>query len=344
MTNSTLGPSEPDLMLLRVITSPVAEVEARWEAWARSVDIDVLSPAAYGLLPALYKTVEAAGLTHPWVARLRGVYRRQWTESQRHLAASEAVGVVLAAAGIDFLRPADLQVSRVLREPAAQQLGRPRVAVNWWTTPSALSALTSAGWRIDDEESRSRSLRTRLTRTSWLISSDVGGTVELVNFFNPWLVDERRDADLWERARAAPGAGPPDASPADVAVAALTDQLDLPGAVRWAPGAAAVLDAVGEQVDLNAILDRRAARGVLPVIIARLRFLVDEGLGAGAGRLLSEAQELTARHPLPTTAPQRASDWGRRRVRALGRRPTAVRELVGRHGGLAGVRDYLGRY
>jgi len=344
MTNSTLGPIDHDVLLLRVITSPVAEVEDRWSAWAEAVDIDHLSQAAYGLLPALYKTVEAAGVEHPWVARLRGVYRRQWTESQRHLAAAEAVGSVLAAAGIEFLRPVDQQVSRFLPDPATQQLGRPRVAVGWWTTPAALDALTRAGWHLDDDGSRAGSLRARLTRTSWPISSETGGAAVLVNFFDPWLVDERRDADVWSRARAVSGSGPPDASPADVAVGVLTDQLDLPGAVRWAPAVAALLDAVGEGVDLDAVLDRRAARGVLPVVAGRIRFLAAEGLARDAGRLLRDVQTLVARHPLPVTTPERAADWSRRRLRGLVRRPTAVREIIGRHGGLAGVRDYLARY
>ena len=168
--------------------------------------------------------------------------------------------------------------------------------------------------------------------------------MELVNFFNPWLVDERRDADVWERARATPGSGPHAASAVDVAVVALTDQLDLPGAVRWAPGAAAVLDSIGDGVELGAVLDRRVARGVLPVVVSRLQCLVDEGLSSGAERLLADAQKLAKRHHLPATRSERTSDWGRRRARALARRPTATRELLARHGGLAGVRDYLARY
>ena len=190
-------------------------------------------------------------MTHPWLARVRGTYRRHWTEGQRRLAEYDAAASVLTDAGVEFLRPADQQVGGFLHDPTVQQLGRPRVAVDWWTAPNALDALADAGWRVDDEASRARSLRARLTRTDWPISTEGGMSAELVNFFDPWIVDERRDADVWERARAAPGAGPPNASASDVAVAALTDQLDLAGAVRWALGAAAVLDAVGENVSLQ---------------------------------------------------------------------------------------------
>jgi hypothetical protein len=337
-------PTEGDLALLRVVMAPTDETAARWEAWAAGADIEALSQAAYGLLPALYKALEAAGVTHPWVARVRGTYRRHWAERQRHLAEYEAAASVLTDAGLEFLRPADQQVGGFLHEPTVQQLGRPRVAVNWWTAPNALDALADAGWRIDDEAPRGRSLRARLTRTDWPISTEGGMSAKLVNFFDPWIVDERRDADVWERARAAPGAGLPNASASDVAVAALTDQLDLAGAVRWALGAAAVLDAVGENVSLQPVLDRPAARWVLPIIVSRLQLLVSEGLSPNAVRPLLQAQELAALHRLPTTMPQRASDWGRRRVRALARRPTAARQILARHGGLAGVRAYLARH
>jgi hypothetical protein len=169
-------------------------------------------------------------------------------------------------------------------------------------------------------------------------------SAELVNFFNPWIVDARRDADVWERARAAPGSGPPNVSASDVAVAALTDQLDLAGAVRWALGTAAVLDAVGENVSLRPALDRPAARWALPIVVSRLQLLVREGLSPNARRPLLEAEELAAWHRLPTTAPERASDWGRARVRALARRPSAARQVIARYGGLAGVRSYLARH
>jgi hypothetical protein len=337
-------PTEGDLALLRVVMAPTDETAARWETWAAGVDIDVLSQAAYGLLPALYKALEAAGVTHPWLARVRGTYRRHWTERQRHLVAYEAAASVLSNAGVEFLRPADQQVGDFLDDPAVLQLGRPRLAVSWWTAPNALDALADAGWRVDDEASRRRSLRARLTRTNWPISTESGMTAELVNFFNPWIVDERRDADVWERARAAVGSGPPNASASDVAVAALTDRLELAGAVRWALGAAAVLDAVGENLRLQPILDRPAARWVLPIVVSRLELLVSEGLSANAGRPLLEAQELAVLHRLPTTPSQRASDWGRRRVRALARRPTAARQILMRYGGLAGVRSYLARH
>jgi hypothetical protein len=336
-------PTEADLALLRVVTAPADETGARWEAWAAGADIDVLSQAAHGLLPALYKALEAAGVRHPWLARVRGTYRRHWTERQRHLAAYDAAASVLSEAGIEFLRPADQQVGEFLHEPAVLPLSRPRLSVSWWTAPNTLDALAEIGWRVDDEASRRRSLRARLTRTNWPIASQGGMSAELVNFFNPWIVDERRDADVWERARAA-GSGPPNVSASDVAVAALTDQLDHAGAVRWALGTAAVLDAVGENVSLRPALDRPAARWALPIVVSRLQLLVSEGLSPNARRPLLEAEELAARHRLPKTASERASDWGRRRVRAWARRPTAARQVIARYGGLAGVRLYLARY
>jgi hypothetical protein len=78
--------------------------------------------------------------------------------------------------------------------------------------------------------------------------------------------------------------------------------------------------------------------------VSRLQLLVREGLSPNAGGPLLEAQELAARHRLPTTARERAWDWKRRRVQALARRPTAARQILTRYGGLAGVRSYLARH
>ena len=220
-------------------------------------------------------------------------------------------------------------------------------AVPAWRSTGGRHPTPSMLWRtpagaLTTRHREPRSLRARLTRTDWPISTEGGMTAELVNFFDPWIVDERRDADVWERARAAAGAGPPNASASDVAVAALTDQLDLAGAVRWALGAAAVLDAVGENVSLRPVLDRPARTVGAPVVVSRLQLLVRRGAeskrgassagGPGVGRSASPADnDAGAGVRLGSAA-------------GAGFGPSADcgREIVARHGGLAGVRDVPG--
>ena len=327
-------PIEDDTTLVRIVAGPEVDRSAQWDAWAASVDLDHLSPAAYGLLPALYAAMEPLGVEHPWMARLRGVYRREWTESRRHLASAEAVGAALAAAGIAHLDPADQQIARVVGGASVQRLDRPRVVVDWWSAPKAIEVLAAAGW-VSAQPAERQSAKARLTATRWSLTSGGGAAAELTTSFLPFLVDERREADLWERAAsgAADGAG---VHPADLAVAALCDQLDLAGAVRWVPGALAVIDA-SASLDLRPTLDRRVARVALPLIGARLDFLAAEGLGRNTGDLRAQVADLLRRHPLPTSSAERAVERVRGAARMVRRQPRAVREVTRRHGGVTEV-------
>jgi len=68
-------PTATQLRLLRLVLAPVPD-RAALDAWTRSVDLENLDEGSVRLLPALYLRLTAAGIDHPWLAIMRGWYRR----------------------------------------------------------------------------------------------------------------------------------------------------------------------------------------------------------------------------------------------------------------------------
>ena len=68
-------PTVTQLRLLRLVLAPSIEANAL-DSWTKSVDLEDLDAGSVRLLPALYLRLAAAGIDHPWLAIMRGWYRR----------------------------------------------------------------------------------------------------------------------------------------------------------------------------------------------------------------------------------------------------------------------------
>jgi hypothetical protein len=68
-------PTATQLRLLRLVLAPNVDVGAL-DAWTRSVDLNDLDEGSVRLLPALYLRLADGGIDHPWLAIMRGWYRR----------------------------------------------------------------------------------------------------------------------------------------------------------------------------------------------------------------------------------------------------------------------------
>ncbi len=68
-------PTATQLRLLRLVLAPSIDADAL-DAWTHSVDLQKLDAGSTRLLPALYLRLAAAGIDHPWLAIMRGWYRR----------------------------------------------------------------------------------------------------------------------------------------------------------------------------------------------------------------------------------------------------------------------------
>jgi hypothetical protein len=68
-------PTATQLRLLRLVLAPSIEADDL-DGWVKSVDLQNLDAGSVRLLPALYLRLAAAGIDHPWLAIMRGSYRR----------------------------------------------------------------------------------------------------------------------------------------------------------------------------------------------------------------------------------------------------------------------------
>jgi len=71
------------MQLLQAALQNQSEALTAFAAWQGTVDIDDLPPGQFELLPLLYRNMQRAGLEeHPWLPRLKGIYRRAWYANQ----------------------------------------------------------------------------------------------------------------------------------------------------------------------------------------------------------------------------------------------------------------------
>jgi hypothetical protein len=119
-----------------------------WEQWQSSIDIEVLEPGSYELLPQLYQNLLAHGVEDPQMARLKGIYRRNWYANQlqlkrlnivlSHLKSVGIEAIVLGAAALcheHYRSISSLQLS--IRATEMEAAVRHLTALNWHLVSAA---------------------------------------------------------------------------------------------------------------------------------------------------------------------------------------------------------------
>lgn len=91
-------PHEEQLLKAALLNGPQAVTA--WNAWYAEADIDHLEPASFRLLPLLYHNLKPLGVEHPFMARMKGIYRRDWYRNQILL--NEGAQVIKFLAGQKF--------------------------------------------------------------------------------------------------------------------------------------------------------------------------------------------------------------------------------------------------
>ncbi|MHC5937846.1 nucleotidyltransferase family protein [Nostoc sp.] len=84
-----------------------------WEQWRSSVDIEVLDAESYVLLPQLYQNLLAHGVEDPHMARLKGIYRRNWCANQLQIKALTTLLSHLKSGGIEVIVLGDVALSHI---------------------------------------------------------------------------------------------------------------------------------------------------------------------------------------------------------------------------------------
>ncbi len=120
--------------------------------WQALVDLDHLPIGHYLLLPLIYRTLDQNGLDHPWLPRLRGIYRKVWYSNQLTLRSVASVIDAMGANGVEpLVVDAAVLAPTVYPEPALRPIQPPALAARTEDAGRAIDILCSLGWRAEPE-------------------------------------------------------------------------------------------------------------------------------------------------------------------------------------------------
>jgi hypothetical protein len=98
--NIAFATEEQELLLQASLLEGEDAINA-WEKWENAVDLEGHPDnGSYRLFPLLYKNLEKNGIKHPFMNRLRGIYRQAWYKNQRLFYDMSKVLELLHKAGI----------------------------------------------------------------------------------------------------------------------------------------------------------------------------------------------------------------------------------------------------
>jgi len=91
------------IALLRAAFLKGRDAREAFQTWQSATDLNRLPPDQYALLPMLYHNLAQMGIDHPWLGRLKGIYRKTWYANQMMLQEAEKVSLILADACISVM-------------------------------------------------------------------------------------------------------------------------------------------------------------------------------------------------------------------------------------------------
>lgn len=146
-------PTEAQSLVLHAALDERADAVAAWERWRAAVEFDDVDHGSMRLLPLVYRHLGADAFDVEVAGRLKGLYRRAWSQNQllfRH--AAEAVAA-LEARGIETLVTKGASLALLAYgDVGARPMDDVDVLVPIGRTREAIEALREAGWEADHED------------------------------------------------------------------------------------------------------------------------------------------------------------------------------------------------
>jgi hypothetical protein len=143
--------SYPQKLMLQATLGLGDSAIGAWECWQSLVDIENLDANSNVLLPQLYQNLLAHGIQHPHIARLKGIYRRNWYANKlrlnhlkailSHLKSGEIEAIVLGKASfcpyqVENYRSVD-SFHLLVRSHELEGAVRKLVEIDWQITNSS---------------------------------------------------------------------------------------------------------------------------------------------------------------------------------------------------------------
>lgn len=174
------------------------QARAAFQAWQSVTDIDKLPFDQYQLMPVLYQNLVRECIDHPWLGRLRGIYRKTWYQHQTGYGAALKLGAAFADMGC---QPIVFNGGAPAEQPAIWQ---PRSVISLVVPRNyAYSALKTAalmGYKPLQASTLVDMDDFFTWRSSILLQADQGTTLRLCwHFLDDWPSD---DVDEWIVSRA----------------------------------------------------------------------------------------------------------------------------------------------
>ena len=144
----TVWPNHEQQLVLQAIFAQPERARDAYFAWRGTLDIEQpFDGAVMRLLPLLYLRILKIGLNDPLTGRLKGVYRRAWSDTHALFHGTAPALSVLRDAGIDtmLLKGAQMVLCHY-RNYGCRPMSDVDIAVRFEDVEAAIRALTLAGW------------------------------------------------------------------------------------------------------------------------------------------------------------------------------------------------------
>lgn len=99
-SNQEPWPTPRQELVLRAALCQGAVAADAWRAWQADEQLD---HGVYRLLPLVYRNLKEQGIDDPWLPRLKGIYRRTWSENQLFLRRTTTVLAAFQRHGIQTM-------------------------------------------------------------------------------------------------------------------------------------------------------------------------------------------------------------------------------------------------
>ncbi len=178
MTPPPFYPHPEQELLLAAALLPGTEAIAAWAEWHARVNFErkQWDVGSFRLLPLVYRTLQQNGTDDPVMDRLKGIYRRAWTEGQLQQQVGAGVVAALQDAGIPALllqSPPTAVEEHPLPSADTDLLVRPE------QIPTAIALLTRRGWQPVGRAPEQLTPAARQIRPSQPFANAQGRTVTL---------------------------------------------------------------------------------------------------------------------------------------------------------------------
>jgi hypothetical protein len=267
-------PTAEQLLVLHAALDERPAALRAWEAWRGSVKFDEVDHGSMRLLPLVYRNLGPDSLDAEVIGRLKGLYRRSWSQNQINFKRAAESIALLEGAGIETLviKGASLALLSYA-DAGARPMGDTDVLVPLRRAADAIEALRAAGWSPDRDDP----IEWAQVHHSLGFAGPDGGNVDL-HWFSLWQPAD--DAPLWRAAVPMDLAGISTRAPcaADQLLLACvhgTPWSPLPP-FRWIADAVTVVGAAGAEFDWDRVAAEAERRRLTVATGAALSYLREE--------------------------------------------------------------------